>query len=49
MSTPNISQQDQDEALVAVLAVLEPFRRTLLPLSLISTVTLAGTMLWTLT
>jgi hypothetical protein len=49
MRTPNISQRDEDEVLVAVLAALEPFQRALLPLSLISTVTLAGMMLRVLT
>jgi hypothetical protein len=43
MRTPDISQQDQ--ALVAVVAAFERFPKALLPLSLISTVTLAGVML----
>jgi hypothetical protein len=46
MNKPDISQQD--EALVAVLTSLG-FRRALLPLALISTITLAGMMLSMLT
>ncbi len=47
MSKPDLFQHD--EALVAVLASLERFRRALLPLALTSTITLAGVALSALT
>lgn len=47
MSKPDVFQHD--EALVAVVATLERFRRALLPLALTSTITLAGMALSALT
>jgi hypothetical protein len=47
MSKPDLFQHD--EALVAVIATLERFRRVLLPLALTSTITFAGVALSALT